>query len=44
MLVPQSDDLIADRIYTENFRFVLNQSLEDIWDMIKLMPEERSTS
>lgn len=38
MHVPGSDDLIADRIYTENLRLVLNQKIEDIYDEIMKMP------
>jgi hypothetical protein len=39
MMVSTSDDLIADKIYTENFQIVLNHTIEDIYDLIKSMPE-----
>jgi len=38
MHVSGCDDLIADKIYTENFKLVLNQRIEDIYDEIMKMP------
>ena len=38
MQVSGCDDLIADKIYTENFKLVLNQRIEDIYDEIMKMP------
>lgn len=38
MHVSRSDDLIADKIYTENFKLVLNQRIEDIYDEIIRRP------
>lgn len=35
MKVGPSDDLIADKMYTENLNIVLGQSLEDIFDQLK---------
>ena len=43
--VSGSDDLIADKIFTENFELVLNQKIEDIYDEIMKIPSQsRETS
>ena len=44
MIVSGSDDLIADKIFTENFELVLNQKIEDIYDEIMKMPSESRES
>lgn len=38
MKVSDSDDLIADKIFMENFELVLNQKIEDIYDEIMKIP------
>ena len=36
----QKDDLLADYICTENFTHVLNKSTEDLFDLLRSMPQE----
>ena len=44
MKVSGSDDLIADKILTENFELILNQRIEDIYDEIMKMPSSSRES
>jgi len=44
MKVSDSDDLIADKIFMENFELVLNQKIEDIYDEIMKIPSQSRES
>lgn len=41
-VVTASNDMLSDRIYTENFEIVLNQSLQDIYDLMSSLPTQSS--